>query len=883
MLNEHVFAENHKLQLIYNMDLNERWGGGQNSLGASLCAIISEKILAFLSKYFDYRVQPSFEIMPYGNKTGVVVVVSNSNVKHRDLEVLMACDEIRKEIENTHGIYLQNMEWSNDGDGGAPYVNVICGESNCGGRRPEVRLCGGTCLSKTLISPLWGAKVVGVWPLSSDATTTMARINAERKRREAEEKAAQLMQRESAFNYGVVGVSLYNTDWFHPKEQQAIFSLFNDPMDAEYVVALNKYFVQVSTAKPSYYVKAVHHMTGQMYFQKVDGVQALKAMFPHLCKQMRIEQPNGKMKCVEKHMLECWAKHAAHLVTQGTEFKPGQPTILKDSVRTDWSAATRPVHLNICPDFAYKIYMPRYTEQQLNVSGPKMDDGLITYMERLQRKPLEEKEYLELLLEHIFHVYCTGHTVLFWALNAYIFNIFENPCYRMGVALAISGLFGVGKSIFFQGLGEYGLGNGTLFNHFCGDGNRLAGQFAGYYKYCILALIDEAENSRREEEGQMKAAMTEKTRVSEQKFQDPEVSRLFMNFIMLGQRIAHRIYAGDRRVWAMECDPRAKERMTKPMRDKLAEACGCDESIGPLGIMQYIMWLKKNRTSLEKFDFKVQPYMTPFRKEKIMNDISVVYKWWRDILSSQVQPIKMNRSMEDQWDGRGDDSRGWTGETTWSILWHNFKNVCRGSRKNQTDFETELKKCVVIRQAPLVPGEPVLPHTERPLYFGCIPACWAQFNVFLKMGSVHESAESINGGVMEYEECSWFGDLFETHLKELRQRGVGEAPREFHGRCQLCSRSSLRWAQLTQQDIGALRVEALQTIEEEKRGVLPMVFYKQEGRAPRVNVPSRQDGQRGSQRGEDDGSDQDLYADAEDWEEQLRGAIDGGDLLSDSD
>lgn len=714
---------------------------------------------------------------------------------------------------------------------------------------------------------IWSNKRTSTKPLpfSSfvlDALNERAREEREQQR---EERRKELEDYYRRIDTPITGIDLRDDEML---EERTLMAKFIDPKDPDFVIYMNKFFVHIRGAKSTFGVKRMNSMTGQVHMLEIPDVTSLRNMFPHLIKPVQIEEEDpktGELKLRKKRVrvVDAWLEHEEHLMVNDAVFLPGKPTLVRCPIRRDLLENHRNLLVNTFTDFSYKIYTRRYTEAQLSVAGPSPGRGnkLHEYMKNVQAKSVAERTHLEVLLEHIYRVYCSANATMFWALNAFFYNIFNHPMKRMGACLMIVGMFGVGKSIFFSALGRFGFGEGTLYQYFGGDGSRLTGRFNSGFQG-LLIFIDEAENSDASSAGKTKSMITEDVQMVEAKFQMPKLAHNYANFVYCGNSLGQKIMPGDRRCWTMECDPAAKRDMTKEVQYKLAEACGKYDDVGPIGICQYIVWLQKNKEGFENFDFYVQPYMTPNKRHHIMRNMHSVYKWWKDVLLSQLQPYVAKRSVSPFLEGaqwQEDPNQGkWNGQTTWATLWGHYQNV-NGRHLGHTQFEQLLTKCVVIKEKAIVPGEEFKAHADRPLYFGCLAACWAQFEIFLRVGTVHDTTETLRG-ITEYEDTDWIRELFVKDYKERKQKGMGDQQTTFHDRCELCCRCSRGWEELSESNIAALRMESVQAVDAEERGELPAVFYKQERREARERVPEAQDGEWEPQRGAHDESSEDPWS-----------------------
>lgn len=878
---EHVYSAQHKLYFTVKYKFSEQWSPTRNNfLPPGSQGELTEKVGVFLEGTFKKRLEPELAFIPHYDKNMCNVVVTNCAITRADVHTMLEFEEVLEAFRDI-GIHMDHMEPVYR-EGKPPFLRIPVPESKCGSRVKQLKLIGG--LHSTLVTPVFRKPVTKPLEFSSRFLATIKEI----KQRAKEERLREEQERQDEANRHrdgnrpdknhVPGIDMKSDELM---DEDALLHMFQDPDDYEYVNYINRFLVHVRAGKPYYMVKRVNSLTGQVYMMTVACSGDLKNMFSGLLKKVKVEGDDGKCRVKKVNIISSWLEHRGHLQVHEAVLLPDKPTLVVDELRDDTNKPQ--VYLNTWIDFAYKIYLKRYTEQQLHVTGPEPGKSLVSYMKRVCATPLPQRQYLEVILEHIYRVYCSGSAVMFWAFCAFFYNILEKPHERMGATMVVVGDFGVGKSLLIQCIGEFALGSGTLYHYFGGDGKRLTSRFNGYFNTGILAFIDEAENCDPSQSGILKSQITEETKQSEVKFGAVNLVRNYMNFIYCGNSFAEVILPGDRRHWCMECDPQAKTKMTHAVRDKLAEACGKKRGVGPLGILQFVMWLKRNKRIFERFDFRVQPYMTPFKRNHMMKHMDDVYKWWKDILRAEVQPKKLTSSRSEYYNppGEGDDERAkWTGQTTWAILWGDYKRNYGGrgsSRKqqlSQTDFESLLVKCVVIRQEAIKVGQAPIPHADRPLFFGCIAACWAQFDVFLTMGSVHATFQNLDGA-QYYENPDWIKRLFVTRYKDDKQRGVGEGQGAFHDRCELCGRCSGSWQKLQEQGVEHLRVEALQTIKEEEEGIMPTVFYRQEG-GEGVQHPQPKVCHGEGQRTSYDGSSEEDGSDASAWDE-LRFAVDRTD------
>ena len=619
-------------------------------------------------------------------------------------------------------------------------------------------------------------------------------------------------------------------------DDQKLLDMFHDPLDDQYVEYINNFVVHVSVKRNQFGVKRLYNRTGQMYVELMDKESFMTA-HSKLWKfvQIETEDNNGELKLrrTKVEIMKAWLQHIKHLQVYSIVFAPGEPTLVVNDVRfvpldmgLDHVLVPPQVQLNVFTDFSFKFLKLRFLNKPSyrNAKGPKAprygDLGSMNLKDWMNLHSSGPRSKLAVILHHMYSVFCSGNSIMFWALNAWMSNILRNPMHRSQACIMITGMFGVGKSKFWQALGKYMFGQGMLYHYFGGDGERLTGRFNGSFQGLFI-FIDEAENCDPKAAARIKSLITESTLMTERKFEETVTMDNYMNFVFCGNSLGQVIEPGDRRYWIMECNPAAKEAMTKAQRDALADACSDNDRDpnAPEGIMQYEKWLAENEEAFNNFDFYVQPYMTPKKRSHIMENMHSVYKWWVDVMTSQVEPQRTTRSISEQFYGQGggdDDSTciKWSGQTTWETLYKNYEARYRGLR-NESLFERLLIKCVVLYTEPVSVGREPVARSKRPVYFGCLEACWAQFEVFIKRGTVHEESAASE----RYENKEWLSQLYEDVFRKERKEDL----ENHHVNCVLCSRCSMKYKDVDRVELAA---NAKDAIWKEDRGELPDIFFK---------------------------------------------------------
>jgi hypothetical protein len=617
------------------------------------------------------------------------------------------------------------------------------------------------------------------------------------------------------------------------------------------VYYLNKFLVHVQHTTPVFCLKSQNQRTGQVNFKKIPNFGALKGNYRHLSKKIKVEEETEKgtkLKAKKVNILDAWIEHPKHLIVDGVDFRPNEKTIFRDTIRTDISENNRKQYLNIFVDFAYKIYARKYTERQTNGLGPTLcvNKELNSWMEKIKNTPLDKRTYLQTILEHVFRVYCCGNIVMFWAFNAFFCNMLIRPESRMGVCFVIIGDFGAGKSVLLRAIGEYMFGEGTLYHYMGEDSERLTSRFnAGFGGLYIL--VDEAEYLDPKDAGKIKSMITESTYKVEDKYFCPYTETNHRHFVYAGNSFANPMTEGDRRYYATKCDENSNHLLDIPeIRNNLVEACS------DLGVVQYAYWLLANKAELMKYDFRVKPYLTDYKKERMLECMHPVYRWWKVCLDSGLAPREWNGNSYSEHLVLADNDpdhpaniragNDWSGISNWNTFYSDFAHKYPRQKNDvpMYSFVQKMKKCMIIKQAQI----------DGPFYFSCIAGCLAQFDIFLTKGLIHEQTTSHNAG----NKCEWIKRLYSNHIKELKpkdntvweQTRLEELSGTFHTRCKSCSQCSPSWARLEEQGVRELLVETIQGLVEESRGILPKEFYCETSKQEQTELQEQSSKQPGS-------------------------------------
>lgn len=783
----------------------------------------------------------------HGDEMTVRAVFQNLYVDCKEVQRIFGNDELQKHMDS-NGFVPELLRWNYSEEGDLPYMVAslpMCPHKssvkeplikcNTDDFRSQMKkLLGGN--AKGTVTPLRWSKLVEDFFKKQKRNEEIAKLQEQER---IEEVREQFLKTDL--------LDLHSLDQFDEKVARGYFSTYGATSSA-LIEYMNKFFVCVQCAKPIYGVKALDTITKQFVLDEVTSADNLKAMFPHLMVTVVEEEENEKGEVRSRkrrqNLLQVWLENEDHLRVSRMVFRPDKPTLFRDDERLDLPEHLRPMYVNTCPEFAYKMHERMLEHELRDVQGPKAFQAVRSYMSGIQQVAPEERTDLEVILEHVYRVFCKGNSVLFWAFHAFMHRLLRFPGERLKVALIIVGKFGVGKSSFFQHLGEYVFGVGTLYLYFGGDGRRIGGRFNSCSVNGLLTFIDEAENSDKDTESVLKSLITEDFQQVEKKFQEGRQMQNFSNYVYAGNNIGTPIYAGDRRFWVLDCDPRAKADFVREKKDRYWKAISKDARGLPVGMCQYVKWLL-NETDLEKFDFNVQPHMTDRKRMHIIDHLSPAQKWWYDRLEAgqlppaDPSPHAISPDLKGaQWEhGSSSSGSDWSGQTSLHGMYQHYRN--NGCDKNLAyqSFVQQLQLCLVYHTT--------AESSKSTVYVSCREACRAQFEIFLREGGVHEE---------QYEDDRWIKELFKQDHQKRRAKGVGDQPSAFHARCELCSRCSRAWAQLKEPAVAAVRLESLQEIDAEERGELPAVFYKEEGRAADQRLPAAQNGQRAAERGAHDES-----------------------------
>lgn len=670
-------------------------------------------------------------------------------------------------------------------------------------------------------------------------------VNAHKKevrRAENLEKERQEVFRESLAQNAKEEFDLRTVEEFDESHVLSLVRNRTDEHDVAFVEYLNKFIVHIASEDPTYAVKRMDPRTGVFVPIQAMSDTKLKAMYPELVLVWSEADEDGKIRKQRLDIIDEWLKSTSHLKVAGVKFAPGMDTLFFPNVRRWVVQDKRHRYLNSCPDFAYSVLKekyeqdygspPRRAKQKVPVCGHPLR-GVVKFVQDVEFR-LKNKQAvtpLEIIIRHIFRVYCNEDEVMYTMFCAFFRHMFVNPAETLKCALVIVGSFGTGKTVFLSNLGTYAFGAGPLYQYFGGDMKRIGSRFNSSYDG-LFTFIDEAGNTDLETSEIIKSLITDKLRMKEAKFRTPSQEENYSNFVLCGNSIGLKVKPGDRRFWMLRCKANTRQKMISGESDMLADACGANGD--PRGIYEWVTWLLE-QDYLDDFDFNTTPIMTEFKSEHIRKHLKSCYVWWHDTLENgcaiphttgghSISPFLKGG----QWGDNEEVKEEWNGKSTWSDLNTSYKSWLHASNlKNElsmSEFIECMSACLVVKVGSSPDGLFKATYT-REVFFGCLDACKAQFDAFIKHGAVHEEYDARTE--------SWVDQLFANEYARGNTHG-------YHNSCGKCMKSSKLW-KLYQETDGmtpTLKAKVKKALLDYKSGIVPDAYKKKKKKNTSVPPPS---------------------------------------------
>lgn len=230
-----------------------------------------------------------------------------------------------------------------------------------------------------------------------------------------------------------------------------------------------------------------------------------------------------------------------------------------------------------------------------------------------------------LFLDHVGRIVAGGNSVVFRYVMAWFAHMMQRPRERIGVALALRGGQGVGKTIIGKIVGALIEANYILID----NPRYLTGQFNAHLRGCLLLQADEGFwAGDKTAEGQLKGLITSDVQMLEHKGVDPIRMQNYVRLLVTSNE-QWVIPAGlDERRWAIVDVAPHKQQDTEYFQ-KLDEQMADPANLGAL--LDYLLSFDLSTVDLR------QPPATGGLYEQKVHSFDSFASWWHSRLMEGVQ------------------------------------------------------------------------------------------------------------------------------------------------------------------------------------------------------------------------------------------------------
>jgi hypothetical protein len=187
-----------------------------------------------------------------------------------------------------------------------------------------------------------------------------------------------------------------------------------------------------------------------------------------------------------------------------------------------------------------------------------------------------DNNILDLWISYIKEVICDNDEICFNHLNKWFSFIINNPNFKSGIAVALIGLQGCGKSRLVDFLSNFIFGNYNSKPNLAGF-DELFGNFNSEFlgkKFICVNEMASSKDSYRSNFDKMKTLITENKMVIHQKFQTPFDAKQNLEFILCSNNLnSLNIEKSDRRYFILEVSDKYKKNSDLSRDDKHNEMC----------------------------------------------------------------------------------------------------------------------------------------------------------------------------------------------------------------------------------------------------------------------------------------------------------------------
>jgi hypothetical protein len=278
----------------------------------------------------------------------------------------------------------------------------------------------------------------------------------------------------------------------------------------------------------------------------------------------------------------------------------------------------------------------------------------------------------EPLLEHISENVCRGDQALYTWFISWLADLVQRPGDKPGVAVALRGEPGAGKSVIYEYLRR-------LFGRHAMKISRpehLTGRFNSHMAGLTLLGVEESFwAGDKNAEGVLKDLITAPEMAVEQKFADPLTLHNHVHLlVMSNEQWAVPAAPGDRR-WAV-FDVDSSRRNDRAFWTPIFEAL--KEGDGAANLLHYLAHVPYQRATL------FRPPMTTAKAEQTIRSLGTIERWWLDVLRDERNPAGP-RSPMDRCDNQEPPDGVFGAETAKDKLLTDYEAWCKSNGRRLDD------------------------------------------------------------------------------------------------------------------------------------------------------------------------------------------------------
>lgn len=273
------------------------------------------------------------------------------------------------------------------------------------------------------------------------------------------------------------------------------------------------------------------------------------------------------------------------------------------------------------------------------------------------------------LLAHLFDNVCRGDEALFEWLIAWLADLVQRPGNKPGVAVALRGEFGAGKSILYEYLRR-------IFGRHAMKISRpehLTGRFNAHMAgLCLLGVEEGFWAGDKDSESVLKDLITAPEVTVEQKFADPYTIHNHVHILVTSNADwVVPAAPGDRRWAVLDVSPQRKND-----RAFWGPIYAALEGNGPAHLLSYLLNYRYERSIL------FRPPMTTAKAEQAVGSMNTVERWWLDVLRGERDPVNSGLAQR-----HGEKATDAVFETDCfkDTLFNDYKLWCHDNRRRLDD------------------------------------------------------------------------------------------------------------------------------------------------------------------------------------------------------